>query len=268
MKQNYIYIFLFLFSFAGCEKESVIDNNIAYEEYTVIRGELSTGKVFTGVKITRTLPLDQEYLPAKAEIADADAYLRVNGVQIIPLHYSGEGIYKPQMELFIGEGNIYEFFAGIGEKKIYARTKAPGIPQIKSASFYNDSLLQMSIAPKQDEVYGGIWVVAQGNQIITEANDYFNIYKNNNADGYSRINILTKEIPSLYRNGSYSNLLYVQAVAYDNQYESYYKSKNLNQVTENIFGQGGGPVSWNVTGEKTIGLFIGSASSNIYKVQN
>lgn len=251
----------------GCEKVNVLENNIVFEEYLVIRAELPSGKFFDGVRITKTLPFDVEYTIKKAEIKDANAYLRINYLQIIPLHYSDSALYTTLNNFKIIAGTTYELFVELGSKKFYAITKAPQLPTIEKTSYYNDSVLQISVIPKINEVYGGIWnIIAGGTDIIAAANDYNNLYQDINPTGYTGINVLTKEIPREYRNVYYRTMLYAQVFAYDKPYMDYYKSKNNNQVIENIFAQGGGPVSWNVYGDKVIGLFIGSAASNPIKI--
>ena len=269
--KNIIYILsiiLLAVFFAGCEKESVVDNSVVYTEYTVVRAELSTKKLFEGVKITRTLPFDETYTIEKAEIQNAHAYLRINNVQVVPLHYIASGIYKPLVDLFIKAGTTYELFVELNGKNIYSKTRAPEIPEIRQAVFYNDKVIKVTVLPKLNEVYGSTWeIVDENSHKISSANDFFNLYQDAFANGVNPINTFTKEITELYRNDYYKPLTYAKLYAYDQAYGEYFKSKNNNQVIENIFAQGGGPVAWNVYGENTIGLFMGWAESQRMKVK-
>lgn len=268
-KQLYILPYLlFVLIISGCEKESVLENKIEYIEYTVIRCELITDKAFNGLRITKTLPLEEEYTIEKAEIKGAYAYIKINNAQVIPLHYADSGMYKPINKLVPVENYTYELFIEIGDKKIYSKTKAPAVPKIRNSSYYNDSVVQASIIPRADEVYGCVWKIIGGNStLIATANDFFYIYQDLNPSGFELINILSKNIPFVYRTSYYKSMLYAQVYAYDKPYADYYKSKNSNQVIENIFSQGGGPITWNVYGKNVIGLFIGSAISNEVKIQ-
>lgn len=260
---------LLLILFAqGCEKESIIENSIEFTEYTVVRAELSAGKVFQGVRITKTLPLEDNYTIEKAEINNANAYLRINDLQVIPLHYSGLGLYKPLMNLPVQENCNYELFIEIGNKKIYSKTKTPAMPKIAGVSFYNDSVVQAEVIPKEDEVYGCTWEIINSNAtVLYSASDFFNLYHDLNSTGYNQISVRSKEIPLLYRTDLYKSMLCARVYAYDKPYAEYFKSKNNNQIIDNIFSQGGGAVSWNVYGNNVIGLFIGSAVSGAIKIK-
>lgn len=253
---------------AGCEKVDVIDNNTVYEEYTVIRGELAAGTLFNGITITKTLPFNESYTIEKAEIKNAHAYIRVNSVQIIPLHYTSDGLYKTLDEMTVRSGYNYELFVETDKTKAYSETTVPDIPTVFETKFYNDSIIEAVVVPQKDAVYGCIWKVMNSNATTASANDFYNIYFLDNANGYLKMNILSKEVPYIFRTDLYRKLLFLQVYAYDKSYMNYFRTKNNNQIIESIFAQGGGQIAWNVYGEKVIGMFIGSAVSSNIRVNN
>ena len=62
------------------------------------------------------------------------------------------------------------------------------------------------------------------------------------------------------------SLLYAQVYSFDVQYLNYFKSKNNNQPSDNVFAQGGDQIAWNVIGDHVIGLFMGDAAVKFIKV--
>ncbi len=65
--------------FSTCEKVGVVDSDISYRKYIVVRAELKAYSPFEGVSFTKTLPLDETYDISKAELKDVAAYLKING---------------------------------------------------------------------------------------------------------------------------------------------------------------------------------------------
>ena len=125
----YLIFISILISFIGCENVSVVNPDLNYKQYIVVRAELVAGEDFAGVKLTRTQPLNQQYDSTSAAItSNVTAYLRVNGVQIIPLHHAGNGIYLASDRIRIQSGYTYEFFAEIGDAAIYSFTRIPQKP--------------------------------------------------------------------------------------------------------------------------------------------
>ena len=111
-----ILFFIFSFLFVSCENSTDVETDIQYQEYTVINAQLSAGNIFEGVTITHTLPLGVEYDIHKAEIKDAIAYIREDGVKIVPIHYTSDGVYKPITVFPIKAGSQYELFASVDGK--------------------------------------------------------------------------------------------------------------------------------------------------------
>jgi hypothetical protein len=251
------------FLLLSCEDTNVIGNDLLFEEYTVIRSELKANNIFEGVSITKTLPLDEKYDIAKAEIKNAEVILKVDGVQVIPLHYTGEGLYKPLYTVRIKPGITYELFVEINGKSVYGFTRVPEVPEIEDASFFENSYITADINAKPNEVYGAVWVINPSSPI--KGNNFFSIVPTTKTDSSGIISLRTDEIPEEYRSQLFRERTFIQTYAFDQQYLDYFKTKFNNLPLENSFTGSSGPVAWNVKGEKVIGLFIGLAEGELVK---
>ncbi len=248
----------------GCESEEIVSVDLAFEEYTVVQAELIPNKRFPGVRFTKTLPLGIPYNIKDAEIKNITAYLRINGVQVIPLIYTEEGLYKPFYYFYIAEGDTYELFAEHDEKYIYSITKIPLKPEVSAINYdRNDYHLYADVKVKQDEVYSALWIITLGNAIRAE--DYFSVASSDNQN--STVRVRTSPIPEDYLSGIYSGTRMIQVFAFDKSFKDYFHTRNSSQQLNDPFIQGtGGAVEWNVQGDKVIGLFIGLAPGDIIEV--
>lgn len=257
-----------MFYILGCEDVKVINPNINYQEYIIVRAELNAYSPFEGVTFTKSLPLDTNYDIKKAELKNVTAYIRVNGIQIITLHYLQDGLYAPISNIIIEPGSTYELFAQYNNTNIYSSTKIPQQPRIISASIMDNWSIEVTVRPNADEVYGAGWEIynAGTDNLFDESTDFQTIVQSDPNDPGSNLAVFTKVLPEKYISGGYNNLIYAQVYAFDSPYLSYFKTKNNNQPSENVFAQGGDLVSWNVQGDHVIGLFIGLAVVNYIKV--
>ena len=85
----------------GCDQVEVITPDTSFKENVVVRAELLAGENFTGVSFTKTLPLNIAYSISDAELKDVTVYLKINNTQVVPLHYTNNGLYKPLYNLKI-----------------------------------------------------------------------------------------------------------------------------------------------------------------------
>ncbi len=244
---------------AGCEKVTVISADVTYQQYYVVRAELKAFSSFEGVTFTKTLPLNENYDIKNAELKNVTAYLKINGIQVIPLHYTHDGIYVPKDSISIKPATTYELFASVENTTIYAMTRVPKTPQVISASLKDQRFVEVQIQPEGGAVYGAFWQIynqATG-RVFDQATDFQTIEQPSQTEYESTMTVNTKDLPDNYINGSYRNSIYASVYAFDNDYLAYFKSKNNNQPSDNIFAQGGDQVAWNVQGDHVIGLFIG-----------
>jgi hypothetical protein len=252
----------------GCENVEVISPQVSYQEYIVVRGELRAYSLFEGVTFTKTLPLDESFDIKKAELKNISAYLRVNGIRIITLRYIQDGLYAPLDSIFIEPGSTYELFAQYNSTNIYSITRVPTLPRIVSASLRDNRFIEVTIRPNANEAYGAGWEIynAATKNLYDESTDFQTIVQPQSSDLGSTISINTKDLPGNYTSGNYNGLMYAEVYAFDSPYFDYFKSKNNNQPSDNVFAQGGDQVSWNVQGDHVIGLFIGVSAVKFIKV--
>jgi len=262
---NIISVLVFI-SFS-CENIDVADTKLEFKEKIVVRAELISDSTFAGVLFTRTLPVDEQYDLTKAEIKDAVSYLKINGVQIVPLHYSGNGLYKPLYDLKFFSGSTVELFGHVKGKSVYSKTLIPESSAINNTMREGKYILA-SVSPKPDEVYGARWLVysSGNNNLIDAAGEFHSIIGQVNYNSFENIIVRTSDIPENYLSVPYIDRTFIEVYSFDKAYLEYYKSSSNNQIVNNTFTQGGGAVAWNVFGEDVIGLFVGISKGNRIKV--
>ena len=64
------YYFLLIFILTSCENIDVIESDLPYEEFVVVRAQLESGSESWAVSFTKTLPLNVEYTIERAELTD------------------------------------------------------------------------------------------------------------------------------------------------------------------------------------------------------
>ncbi len=250
----------------GCDEVSVIDPQTAYKEYLVVRAEIIAGSHFSGVAITKTLPINEPYDTAKARLKNVVVYVKINGIRIIPLHYFQRGIYRPNGAVYIAPGDVYELFVEADSTNIYAITKVPQIPVVNSASFTNNYILAQ-VEPNHSEVYGAAWAIVNPatKNVLDEAKDFLSIVNSSNENSNSAFSVSTLDLPAEYRSEAYKGFRCARVYAFDTPYQKYFNTKNNNQPISNSFVQGGDQIVWNVQGKNVIGLFIGVAAGSYVK---
>lgn len=260
-------IFAAVAFYSGCEDSEIVDVNVSYKEYFVVRGELFADSIFAGVTFTKTLPLDIAYDIKKAELKAVFAYMRVNGVQIIPLHYTSDGVYKPLYNVKFRSDVTYELFAKVSDKSIYASTYIPRIPRINNSAFHSNEYVDVYITSRPNECYGSTFIISPSPQgYASRSADFHSIVEAPNSNINELILSRTQEIPVQYRTNLYRSLTYIQVYSFDKAYSDYFKTRGNNDPITNTFIQGGDPIAWNVKGENVIGLFIGVNKSSIVRV--
>jgi|CZKP01.1.fsa_nt_gi hypothetical protein len=250
---KYLFIIPFVFILVSCEKTQIVESDVPNQNYVVVNSELDAESLFKGVTFTKTLPLGVPYDIKEAELKDVTAYIKINGVQVIPLHYLHDGVYIPLYEFLIQAGNTYELFAEGEGTVIYSITKVPFAPEINNVS-YNaaGNYLQANIKANEGEVYGAIWVIGNG---IAQASTFPNL--SIPSAGATTINVITSGISDQYTGGNYNGMRNIQVFSYDRQYTAYFNSVKVTVPSGNAFLQNGGTTGWNVIGNNVIGMFIG-----------
>lgn len=259
---KYIFLLPLIILLNACEKTQIVESDVPVQEYIVVNSELNSASVFEGVTFTKTLPVGVTYNIKAAELKDVKAYIKVNGVQVIPLHYVIDGIYKPLYELIIQAGYTYDLYAERGGTVIYSNTKVPFVPEVNQANYIaGGSYFQANIKVHPGEVYGAIWVIGQG---VDKASSFPSLsIPDTNA---ASISVITNNLPDQYLGNLYAGLRNIQVYSYDKQYTAYYNSAKINVPAGNGFLQSGGTVGWNVFGNNVIGMFIGVGKGAIQNI--
>ncbi|MCH7974280.1 MAG: DUF4249 family protein [Bacteroidetes bacterium] len=247
----------------GCDQVEVITPDTSFKENVVVRAELLGGENFTGVSFTKTLPLNIAYSILAAELKNVTAYLKINNSQVVPLHYTNNGLYKPLYDLKIKISTTYELFATYNGKSIYSKTRVPANPNITNVIYRDEYFLQGEVPANKEEAFGAAWVISsQFNtpNIITD--DFYSIVTplNNSSN---KITVRTKVIPVQFRSNIQKQLTKIKVYAFDKAYADYFNTKSNGKSVEDAFAHGGNNIAWNVEGENAIGLFIGTAHSSL-----
>jgi hypothetical protein len=260
---KYLLIIPIILVLNGCERTQLVESDLNTQEFVVVRAELNSASVFSGVTFTKTVPIGVTYDIKAAELKDVKAYLKINGIQVIPLHYVRDGVYMPLYEIIILAGNTYELYAEWEGTTIYSSTKVPFIPEINSVSFINQgNYFKANIKSHTDEVYGAIWVIGRSGYL--KSNSFPSLSSADSSSLYT--SVITNNLPVQYSGNNYNGLRNIQVFSYDKQYAAYFNSAKLNVPDNNGFLHSGGAVGWNVYGNNVIGIFIGVGKGIITNV--
>ncbi len=267
MKKNIYILCLFILFIVStaCENEQIVDVDVVHEEYTVVQSELKTGKLFPGVRFTKTLPLGVPYNIKQAELINITAYIRIDSIQIIPLIYDQDGLYKSLYEFNVEPGRIYELFAVRDGSFIYSQTVIPEKPIVTSAIYSsNENFLQAVVVSHNNEVYAALWAISSAPFI--KADDYFSVSVPTEFYPLSTVNVRTSPLPAEFQSPAYNNSRFIQVYSFDKSFKNYFNSRTSGQGINDPFVQGGGTVEWNVYGDNVIGMFIGVAEGELVPV--
>lgn len=247
---------------SGCDQVDIIEPVNLYKNNVVVRAELVANEKFGGVTFTKTLPVGQAYSLAAAELNDVDAYIKVDGTQVIPLHYTGNGLYKPLYDYTIKPGSYYELFAKHLGEAIYSKTYVPDVPVIDKVIYRSDLLsLQGEVNATTAESFGASWIFKGGSAGEEEAGDFYSIETIPQSVGAGRLTVRSQVIPAKYRYGGLNSKIYMKIYAFDRAYQRYFQTRDNGKPVEDSFIHGGDNIGWNVDGKNAIGLFIGYAVS-------
>ena len=259
--KNIIYILFLSLISISCQKIDIVESPSGYQKNIVVYSEIVANETFTGVQFTKTLPISETYDISKAELQNVIVYLKVNGLKIIPLTYTKNGIYAPDYNISFNKGDVIELFASYNNRSVYSKTTIPLSPIIQKIKLTEKYFIEASVVPQPGVVYGALWIILGSGVYGEIASDYFQIYKQENSDS---ILVRTNVIPENYRS---SQNVYIQINTFDGPYIDYFLTRNNNQPINNAFAQVGAPINWNVHGDGVIGLFIGETKGSLIPVK-
>ncbi|MDZ7771911.1 MAG: DUF4249 domain-containing protein [Balneolaceae bacterium] len=131
----------------------------SYREYLVVESYLVAGAPLPEVRLTRTLPLEEEYTLQKAGVPDASIrIMQLNesesAVNTYTYRYDEEGTYLPvDNSARIRAGRRYRLVAEVaGEEPVRAETLVPGAFQatdvaVDSAAYQSDNQIEVTTTP-------------------------------------------------------------------------------------------------------------------------
>jgi len=251
--------------FSSCESDELLNIDSEYKELLVIQSEIKPDSYFPGVRLTKTLPLGVPYDINLSEIKNATLYIRIDSIKIVPLHYTYEGLYKPLYDFIVNPGEYYELFGERDNQTFYSRTKIPFYPSIKTVSFNSlEFYAEAEVYSSKDECYAALWAVNEG--VFRTPDDFFNVSIPENVGVGSTAIVRTASYPDEYQVSAYNGKRYIKIYSFDQTYAKYFLTKSGNETINNPYIQNPGSTDWNVEGTDVIGMFIGSAESNIYFV--
>jgi len=247
---------------AGCDQVDIIEPVNIYKENVVVRAELIANKTFAGVVFTKTLPIGTTYSPETAGLRDIEAYIKVNGNQVIPLHNAGNGLYKTLYDYKIKQGTYYELFAKHYGDPIYSKTYVPEVPNVRNVMYRSESFyLQGEVQANQKEAYGATWSYQAGSSGEMEAGDFYSIGNLPATSGTGKLIVRSLAIPEQYRGSGIFSKFDLKVYAFDKAFQNYFRTKGNGKAVEDSFIHGGDNIGWNIQGRNAIGLFIGYSVS-------
>jgi len=258
-------LFISIFLLFGCENEELLNPELIYKEQVVVHCQITPESYFPGVSLTRTLPLDVVFDINLAEVKDATMYLRVDGLKVIPLHYSENGMYKPLYEFTVYENEYYELFGQWNDYSFYAKTKIPVEPVVNSVNInFSEYYSEANVTVFQDEVYSALWAVEQG--AFETAPDFYNISAPEENSVNSSIQVRSASYPIEYQSSNFNGRRYIKVYSFDRTFEDYFYTKIQNEEINNPYVQGSGNTIWNIQGDDVIGMFMGINESDYLPV--
>ena len=255
-------------SLSSCEQN--VDAELPYKEQLVIRAVLEADVLTKDITITRTLPPLVDYTYDAALVINADAYIIGPGEKKYKLIYNPSSQKYKVDSLIPKAGETYRFEASANGKYAYAQTIIPEKVTIENFALsfekveswrYESWLVVISayFKPINDYVYiAGVRRLSQGRDYLYDyVYDEIKQPSDILSDGRLKIHVVehyTSDTSSFNLNAFKGQESFIES--YDNQFYSYYNSRNDGSSNSDIFGTSGSNIRWNIKGDG-IGLFIG-----------
>jgi len=245
---------------SSCKDNTVVDNDLGYQEQLIVRSILTAGDSIT-VYFGRSLPLQQAFDSSKANLENVFAYITHNNKNDT-MHYIGNGIYQCK-SLIAQNGESYSLFAKWNNHIVHSKTSVPFTATFQNAKLdtvivNNDisCIIQGVLTPRTGAVYGATWSIISSNpSFVLEDSVISNLAREQDKDLLGNLLISTRSMPiELVR--KWRSNLFIRVHAFDEQIYNFFITQDANNASDNIFGNTGINLRWNVTGDG-IGMFIG-----------
>ncbi len=259
---------------AACE-ETLPASDVPYREQLIAQGMLSADSTNDTIRFVRTLPLDQVYLPSKAQLNDVTAQIiDESSGRAYTLRPVGHGAYVAS-DLVPASGHRYTLNAEWQGKHLTGSTTVPVPPTIDTviAVEYVDDpyqidgvptrshLLEATVTPSGNVAYGMRYMVFGGQQPgFPSTYTYLmddRLRRVEDADSTGKLRLRPKGWSgNIYSEPPYDVM--VGVYVYDMSYYDYYTSRRHGD--DELFGSPGDNTRWNVTGDG-FGIFTSRAMS-------
>ncbi len=272
MRYNYLLSLVSLVALTllltGCE-QTVDPVGIPYVERIVVRGLITTGDSIHGIRISRTIPIEEQYTEEKGWVVDADVTIQAEGTSYKAKH-DGGGLYSVP-GLRVQARVNYRLDVAWHDKHVTATTLAPEALPIDSIRFvptyydgYVDTVMEVVFIPRGNSVYG---VTDQRTERFGGPGDYREtpIWNSEKiarlADTSSdwRIRLRT-QYGYLQTNTGPQDTLWGVLYSFDYPYYDYYRTFSKYDNGNGPFSTGGETTAWNVEGDG-LGMFVARARS-------
>lgn len=260
MKKIYFYLILLLgFGLSSCEEE-VTGITLPYREQLVIRAVLQAGDRITNIRVEKTIPPLENYTVEKALVKDAVLIID-DGEHLDTLTYK-DGYYNSK--LTAQPGKLYKLYAYWKHHKAYGETIVPEEVSFDEVfvEFKKDTTLfegyytatvYTYITPNEKYVYTA---GTSFDNIIYGNYDEIFTYSRRTSDNKLKINFtFTGGNDTIEVKKQLNNYKFV-IINYDKQYYDYFITRYNGNSDDDIFGNVGANVRWNISGDG-IGMFIG-----------
>jgi hypothetical protein len=254
-----IFLFLIGILLSSCG-DSIVNNDLGYKEHLVVRGILVAGEPIT-VYFGKSLPLQQTFDSANANLKNVFAYITHN-LKNDTMYYTGNGIYKCK-SLIAQNGETYSLFANWNNSVVRSETSVPFTASFQNASLdtvieNNDTSFTVKgvLTPRPGAVYGATWSIISSNPSYVLEDSVISILaREKDKDLLGNLLIKTRKI-SIDLVRKWRSNLFIRVHAFDEQIYNFFITQDANNASNNIFGNSGVNLRWNVSGDG-IGMFIG-----------
>lgn len=241
----------------NCE-QPLGEEEFPYEIKIVVRGIIQKDKVVEDIFLGRTLPVAVPFDEDFAQLKDAVGAIICDGVTY-PLRHLQDGNYTTD-SLLARSGKTYTLLVQWQNKSVTAETRIPPIGEVvsfgqlqRTENGQTTTVIESVVAPISNEVYASTWVYLSNAGVQRDEGDEFGNVTTADQNPLGSLKVQTSLIPGsvLSSEGLIGTRIYI----YDNAFYDYYISQGSSQIPDAIFGQPGGNVRWNISGDG-IGMFI------------
>ncbi len=259
MKKIFLYISLISLSILtlSCEQIDVIESSIPYQEFNIVNGRLIGDSTKVEVSFTKSFPIEENLSRDDVALKNVTAYIWSETQGIFTLKHVKDGMYSPINELYVQQGVKYELYGEYQSERIYSTTSIPREPEIVEAKI-EGKYLKCVVVPNSKSVYAAKYFLQSLDKEYESFSDtIFYEVTSKLVDTLNAVEVRTSDIPISYYENPEKYKVEIILYSFDEIYKDYFSTRENNKPIENIFSEGGGSVYWNVSGENTIGLFLG-----------